>query len=204
MHGDCQCLMTERLANIATHAFGLAVCLAGIVPLCQRAGLKWTCVVYLFSLIGVYLFSTASHWATDDKLRNTLRQLDQGFIFLLVVATFTPFVISFLSGWYTVLIACMWGLALYGFAAKVFFNHEQVMVWPHIVLGWVPLICVPALLSHVSPSALVLAVVGGCFYTIGTYFLINDDIPYYHAVWHILVMCGSVTHYLAILLFAYP
>ena len=39
----------------------------------------------------------------------------------------------------------------------------------------------------------------GLFYTSGTWFFAHDSKPYFHGVWHIFVLLGSVAHWLAIL-----
>ena len=38
----------------------------------------------------------------------------------------------------------------------------------------------------------------------GVYFYNRDYRSYYHALWHIFVLMGSLTHYLAVLFYAVP
>jgi hemolysin III len=51
---------------------------------------------------------------------------------------------------------------------------------------------------------LALLVAGGVLYTIGIAFFAFDRVPYFHMVWHLFVIAGSVCHYLAVLLYATP
>jgi len=44
-----------------------------------------------------------------------------------------------------------------------------------------------------------LIILGGIFYSIGVVFYKADRIPFNHAIWHLFVLAGSITHYFAIL-----
>jgi hemolysin III len=45
---------------------------------------------------------------------------------------------------------------------------------------------------------------GGLFYTLGIVFFANDRLRYFHALWHVFVLAGSVAHYYAVLLYVVP
>jgi hemolysin III len=133
------------------------------------------------------------------------RALDQGFIYFLIAATYTPFSLAYLrtTEWW-LLLGAVWGVALYGFVSKVFFAHrvEAVSIWPYVLLGWLPIISVPALIHLVDDAAFWWMLVGGLCYTVGTVFLVCDQkVRHFHAIWHLLVIAGSACHFLAILLF---
>ena len=52
---------------------------------------------------------------------------------------------------------------------------------------------------------MVLIFLGGVLYTLGILFLMLDEkYPYFHAVWHVLVMSASVCHYCAVMLYVIP
>jgi len=51
-------------------------------------------------------------------------------------------------------------------------------------------------------TALVLLVLGGVFYTSGTVFYVLDTrLKHAHGIWHLFVLAGSISHYLAVLLY---
>ena len=200
----------EELANRITHGIGLLLSLVGVAVMVQVLGQgdAWRvagCSVYLFSLIGVYAMSTLSHTFETPKLRTMFRALDQGAIYLLIAATYTPFSMAYLrtTPWWIVL-GLVWGIALWGFCSKVFFAYrvERVSMWPCIVLGVIPFICVPRLMGVVSTGALWLMLLGVAFYTMGLVFWVNDRrVRQFHAVWHVFVIAGSTCHFVAILVF---
>ncbi len=201
----------EELANRITHGIGLLLSLVGVTVMVAVLGTSdggWRvagCSVYLASLIGVYLMSTLSHTFETPRLRSFFRALDQGTIYLLIAATYTPFSMAYLHTvpWWIVL-GLVWAIALWGFVSKVMFTHrvEEVSMWPCVILGTIPFVCVPSLVGVVSLAALWWMLLGVGFYTLGLVFWVNDRrVRHFHAVWHILVLAGSTCHFVGILLF---
>lgn len=200
----------EELANRITHGIGLILSLIGVMVMVTVLGNGdfWRvagCSVYLASLIGVYAMSTLSHTFETPRLRSFFRALDQGAIYFLIAATYTPFSMVYLHTipWWIVL-GVVWSIALWGFCSKVLFAHrvEEVSMWPCIVLGAIPFVCVPSLIGVVSLAALWWMLLGVAFYTLGLVFWVNDRrVRHFHAVWHVLVMAGSTCHFVGILMF---
>ena len=201
----------EELVNTATHGAGLVLSLAGagvLVGCVLSAGDAWLmvgCSVYAATLVAVYATSTLSHGISNPRLRHFFRALDQSFIYLLIVSTFTPFALAYLSfDWCLWLLGLMWTIALVGFFSKILFAHRvnSVSVWIYLLLGWLPVVAIVPLMEVMPRSALRWLFVGGLCYTIGTAFLIFDRrVLHFHAVWHLFVVAGSTCHYIAVLFF---
>ena len=201
---------SEELANRVTHGFGLVLSIGGalIMAAVLGSGDFWRaagCCVYLASLIALYAMSTLSHTFQSPRLRSLFRSLDQGAIYLLIAATYTPFSLAYLrtTPWW-ILLGVVWAIALYGFFGKVLFAHrvESVSMWPCIVLGGIPFVSVPALLGVVSIGALWWMMIGVGCYSAGLVFWLNDRrVRHFHAVWHLLVVAGSACHFVGILMF---
>ncbi len=195
----------DELANALTHGLGSLLAVAASVWMIARAGAtgNWplivACTAYGFSLAGVFFSSAMSHWIMDAAGRTVFRRLDQGFIYLLIVATYTPFSLVYLPGWWwaTILIT-MWLIALAGFASKVLLAHrvDRVSVIGYIALGWLPALGGVTAAANVPPEALWGIVGGGVLYTIGTWFLFHDRRRwFYHAVWHVFVVAAAAVHF---------
>ncbi len=201
----------EELINAGTHALGLVLAVIGALIMAGSVaadGDAWRtigCGVYLASLITVYAMSTLSHMITTPRWKLLFRRLDQGFIYLLIVATYTPFSLAYLrTGLWWALLAAMWTVAIIGFVAKVFFSHrvEAVSLASYMLLGWMPIMAAPALMRLMPIGAFWWMVGGGVCYTVGTLFLLNDErVRHFHAVWHLCVIAGSICHFLGILIF---
>ncbi|MEX0714737.1 MAG: hemolysin III family protein [Pirellulales bacterium] len=202
-------LRVEEPINSATHGIGFVLSIAGVVLLLATAadfGDVWqlaACAVYGGSLIAVYAASTLSHLFQAPRLRRLFRIVDQALIFLLIAGTYTPIAFTWLRhGHWWIVLALMWAIASAGFVSKAIFVHriEGVSTMLHVLMGWLPVVTVKTLIDRAPPGLLWWMLAGGICYTVGTIFLNRDQkVPYFHAVWHLMVVAGSACHYWAIL-----
>ena len=201
---------SEELVNSITHGIGLVLSVIGAIVMAVALGRGdvWRvmgCGVYLASLITVYAMSTMMHSCHTPRWKSFFRALDQGSIYLLVAATYTPFALAYLrtSVWW-ILLGLIWAIALQGFLAKVLFAYrvETPAIWPHLLIGGIPFISIPTLLGVISIGALWWMLVGAACYVVGLVFFVNDErVRHFHAVWHVFVIAGSMCHFMGIYLF---
>jgi hemolysin III len=194
----------SEVANTLTHAAGTVLAVVGTFFLVSRSIgygslLFAACLVYGVSLTGVFLCSTLSHWIVEEPHRTRFRRLDQGFIYLLIVATYTPFSIVYLreTRWWIIL-AAMWAIAIAGFASKVVHSHRvnRVSILSYLILGWLPALGGWPSGADIPVEAVLGVLGGGVVYTIGTWFLVNDRRRwYFHACWHVFVMAAAAIHF---------
>jgi hemolysin III len=203
----------EEIANSVTHGVGLLVGVAGAVLLViVAAGRRdWTILVcdaiYATTLVTVYSASTIYHALPPRRTKAVFQILDRSAIYLLIAGTYTPFALLNLRGpWGYTLASIEWGLAALGIVGTAVAPGRmmRVAVPLYAVMGWLIVVAPGPLLVHVAPTGLALLVAGGLLYTIGIVFFAFDRIPYFHMVWHLFVIGGSVCHYVAILLYAVP
>jgi hemolysin III len=199
----------DELVNTITHGFGFLIAVVGAQAMLSRlAGHDnhWVvvgCLTYIFSLLSVFAMSTLAHGSTSAKWKLRFRALDQGFIYLLIVATYTPYALAYLHGpqWFA-LMCVMWSIAIAGFVAKVFFAHriDSVSITAPLILGWIPIVAMPTLM-HTAPSgAFEMIISGGICYMAGIVFFIYDErVRHFHAVWHLWVIAGSACHFYGVL-----
>jgi hemolysin III len=201
---------SEELANSITHGLGVVLSVAGALVMTSVYGTDdpWRiagCSIYLTSLIALYAMSTLSHLVREPARRSFFRALDQGAIYLLIAGTYTPFSMAYLhtARWW-ILLGLVWLVALWGFLSKVVLRHrvESVSALPCLILGAMPFIAVPTLVNTLSVAALGWMMLGVACYVVGLVFWLNDrKVRHFHAVWHILVIAGSMSHFMGILLF---
>lgn len=208
--------ISEETVNQITHGAGCLLSLVGAAVLCRWVafhGDSWQivgCCVYSATLVAVYGASTLSHsFEQHAAWRHFWRMVDQVCIFLLIAGTYTPFGLRYMRDpAYLALLAAIWLFALVGVFFKIFFARlRNVTTAAYLMLGWLPILAARAIVERVPVPALVLIVAGGVLYSVGTWFLTHDDkVPYFHGVWHLLVMAASACHYFAILFFVagYP
>ncbi len=197
-----------EIVNSATHGMGLVLAVSAGMMLTFQAmaqGDRWRtsgCLVFAATLVGVYAASTLSHLAQRRPWRQYFRMWDQGLIYLLISGTYTPFALTYLrDGWWWLLTGAMWTLAAYGFINKIAFQHrvDRISLWLYLLLGWLPILGAPWYGSYLPGGCMAWMLGGGVVYTLGAVFLMLDHKwPYFHGVWHLLVIAGSACHFLAV------
>ena len=198
----------DESANLITHGLGFLLSLVATVYLMRlvvpghQLQTIVACGVYCSTLVLLYAASTLSHTFHDLELRRLFRTLDQACIFLLIAGSITPYAVIFLNhGWWWLLLWTMWGLALTG---VVFVLRRRDLSGPakfsYGVMGWLPIVALWELYHRAPLDMLLWLVAGGAFYSIGAIFLTLDRrVRYFHAVWHLLVIAGSICHYVGII-----
>ena len=199
----------ERLNSI-THLMGTVLAAAGavvLVVLAARQGDPWKIVsfsIYGTLLFALYTLSTLYH-STRGKAKDVLRKLDQCSIYLLIAGTYTPFTLVSLRGaWGWSLFGVIWGLAALGIAQEAWLGKGAriLSLVIYVLMGWLSVIAVKPLLAALTPAGFAWLAAGGLFYTGGIiFYALDEKLRHGHGIWHLFVLAGSASHYLAILLY---
>lgn len=199
----------ERL-NSFSHLVGAMLALAGMGVLivnAARQGDPWKIVsfsVYGACLFSLYAFSTLYH-SLHHRAKTVFRKLDHLAIYLLIAGTYTPFtLVTLRGGWGWSLFGAIWGLAGVGMALE-FLPRRGARILPVMIcvlMGWLVLIALKPLLQALPWAGFVWLLLGGLFYTFGIAFYgLDAKLRHAHGIWHLFVLAGSISHYLAILLY---
>jgi hemolysin III len=203
----------EDLASSITHGIGLALGVAGVAVMVTLAALRGGAIhvvtVGLFgaAILLVYLSSTLYHACRGTRYERGLRVLDHTAIYALIDGSYTPFLLVLIrGGWGWSLFGVLWGLTAAGGAFKLFFVHRfaGVSTAIYVAMGWMGVIALGPILTHLSGGALGWIAAGGLAYTAGVAFFVWDRLPFNHAIWHLFVMAGTACHFFAVLLYVVP
>lgn len=203
----------EEIANSLTHGIGLAASVAGLAVLVIIACLRgdaWhivSCSVFGASLIALYSSSTFYHACRIPERKQLLRMIDHSCIYLLIAGTYTPITLTHMRGaWGWTLFGLVWGLAVFGLCFKWICRHRFQIFSTilYVAMGWLIVIAVRPMIELVPTGCLYWLLAGGLFYTFGVIFYALDRIPYFHTIWHLFVLGGSVSHYCAVLFYVLP
>ena len=199
----------EEIFNSVSHGVGGLLAIAGTVVLIVFAAIysnAWGVVssaIYGASLIILYTMSTLYHAITNTTAKKFFRIMDHNTIFFLIAGTYTPVTLVPLRGkigW--VLFGIVWGAAIVGIVLNSIdlekFKKPSVICY--IAMGWVVLFAVKPMLANVNALSLWLLLIGGVFYTVGVLFYSHKEKKYFHSVWHLFTIAGSVFHYFSVLL----
>ena len=203
--------MGEEIAHAVTHGVGAALAVAGLVVLVWLAAMRadaWRIVsfsVYGATLTLLYLASTLYHAFPWPRVKRIFKILDHTSIYLLIAGTYTPICLVAMRGpWGWTLFGLIWAMAIGGILFKVFLigRAKILSVAFYIAMGWLAVVAVKPMWVMLPKAAIVWIFAGGIFYTLGVVFYAMKGVRYHHAVWHGFVLCGSVSHFFAMLVLA--
>ncbi|RAW02868.1 PAQR family membrane homeostasis protein TrhA [Pseudochryseolinea flava] len=199
----------QEIANAISHGIGALFSIAALVLLIVVSAIHGTAWhVAGFSIFGatmiiLYMSSTLYHALTNDRAKHLFRKFDHMSIFLLIAGTYTPFCLTVLNNWigWTVL-GIVWSCAAAGIVVKAFHTgkYEKLSTFLYVMMGWIILPAIKPLYDAVPFWTFILLMAGGAFYTMGTYFFLKDQKRYYHSIWHLFVLAGTVSHFFSVLL----
>ena len=199
----------EELWNGLTHFTGVILTVIGI-PLLFYFDNKITSlstlsiILFSFGLLLVYSSSSVYHFIITPTLKKKFQILDHISIYYLILGSYAPVCLitlyeySGINIFITVLI-----LSIIGTLIKLFFTgrFQIFSLLLYLGMGWLIVIDINFLFELLNVEAKLLLIVGGLSYTLGTIFYSLDKIKYFHSIWHLFVLSGSVSHYLMILLY---
>jgi len=203
----------EEFVNVLSHGVGLLLSIAALTLMVVFASLDgnaWHIVgaaIFGASLVVLYLASTLFHGVRKPDVRRWLNVFDHAAIYILIAGTYTPFLLVTLNGaWGWSLFGVIWGLAIAGVVFKIFFTgrFNAVSTIVYVLMGWLIVIAIVPLFENLPTAGLIWLVAGGISYSVGAVFFMFDRLPFNHAIFHFLVLGGSVCHFFAVFLYVIP
>jgi hemolysin III len=176
----------EEIANSVTHGVGIVFSLVALTLLVVFAVMRddgWSLaggIVFGVSLVLLYTGSTLYHAIPFPRARHVFKILDHSAIYVLIAGTYTTTEAfwTYRPGWLSVVV--------------------------YVGMGWLVAFMVGPLRAALPANGIALLFAGGLAYTGGTVFYAIKRVPYFHMVWHLFVIAGSVCHFLAVLLYVMP
>ena len=196
-----------------THFIGFVAAIFLLPPLLIKAAVRGSDIssmiglsIYGLSLIVLYGASSAHHsFILPERGTTILKRFDHIAIFYLIAGTYTPLCLTLMKDTQgKFLLTAVWIAAVIGTLIKFFFVYcpKYVSSILYIVMGWFALFRIVTLYHLLGVYGFFWLLAGGIFYTIGgvLYALkirISDRWSE-HEVFHILVLLGSLCHYVLI------
>jgi hemolysin III len=197
----------EEKLNIWSHAFGLLLSIIAFPFLVIKSfnfdgfWKPTSFIVYGFSLIILYAASTFYHASTVPKKRRKLNIVDHAAIYVLIAGSYAPFTLVGLdSSLGNYMFVFVWIFALVGVVLKLFFTgkFDKLSTSMYLLMGWQVFFFINPLIESLSTFSLNYLFIGGVFYSIGAILYMIKRLPYNHAIFHLFVLLGSFSHFLAI------
>ena len=201
LHGSAAVATIIGLGFLLARAWGNAPAIAGAL-------------IFGIALLVMYTISSLYHsipWGESWKRR--LQRVDHSMIYLVVAGTFTPIAIATLTGAELAIgLSLLWSLALVGILLKAFLPgvKTSLSITLQLLMGWLALVFLPDIYRQLGIGAIVFIFLGGLSYTLGAIVFASKRPKLwsksfsYHELFHVLVIAGSVFHFIAVLGYAIP
>jgi len=203
----------EEKLNVISHALGLVLSIAALVLLVVYSSIYGSAKhivsfsIYGASLIVLYSASTFYHYSKNPKLRKRLNIFDHAAIYILIAGTYTPFTLVVLKGWVGwTIFGVSWGLALIGVILKLFYTgkYDKISTFAYVLMGWLIIFAIKPLINNLPFEGLMWLLSGGILYTIGAILFSLKNLKYNHIIFHIFVLLGSFSHFMAVFFYVLP
>ncbi len=197
----------EELLNVLTHGLGAVLSVIALVLLIVYTSLKGNLlnvavgIVFGLSLVLLYSASTIYHAVVKLSHKKLWKRIDHLSIYILIAGTYTPVMLVGLKGiWGWTIFSLIWLLVVVGFAFKFskYRYNEKLSLGLYAIMGWLCIVAIKPIMEHLSTNALLFIALGGICYTVGIYFYAKDHKRYYHPIWHLFVLGGSIFHFFAV------
>lgn len=204
----------EEIMNMVTHITGgglgviiLLLCvvksaLTGNIPGVIGSG------IYGGSMITLYAVSSVYHGLAPSTGKKVMQIIDHCTIYFLIAGTYTPIMLSAfiprypIIGW-GVLIA-EWGLTALA-ATLTAIDLKKYNIFSmicYIFMGWGIIFFTPQAVQVLTVPGFMWLLAGGVVYTIGAILYgIGAERHWFHSVFHIFVVLGSVLQFISILFY---
>jgi hemolysin III len=200
--------LDEETANWITHALGIVFSIVTIPFMMSYAinhstySTVWGVSVFGFAMLMVYMASTIYHASKPDtNAKRVLRIWDHIGIFVMIAGSYTPLVIKYIdTPTATLFLSIMWSIVVLGSILKIYFTGKYVLleVIIYIVMACMLVFIIKPLVANIPAEIFSYILAGGIFYGVGVAFYLWKKLNYHHAVWHVFVLAGTVTHFVAI------
>ncbi len=205
----------EEITNMVTHIVGGAMGIVVLVTCIIRAASHHnvygvvTASIYGACMICLYVMSSVYHGLHPSTGKRVMQIIDHCTIYFLIAGTYTPVALSALRPSYPVLGWCIFGLewgltalavSLTAVDLKKFNVFSQIC---YICMGWAIVPFIPQTIAVMTKPGFWLLLAGGISYTVGAILYgIGSKKHWFHSVFHIFVVLGSLLQYFAILFYA--
>jgi hemolysin III len=161
-------------------------------------------ILFSFGLLAVYSTSTLYHFILNSELKKRFKVLDHMSIYYLILGSYAPVCLITLYDYSGIgIFIAVLILSIIGTIKKLFFTgkYEFISLLLYLAMGWLIIFDINSLFRLIDSNAKLLLILGGVSYTFGVLFYAFSNIKYFHSIWHLFVLTGSILHYFMILIY---
>ena len=199
---------SETIADLTVHVTGLCFGFIAAAVLLGRTATQAEITdlvaasIYALGLLSMLTLSAAYNLWPVSPTKWRLRRFDHSAIYLLIAATYTPFVLDTKVGTNALdVLIGIWCVAALGIAIKLSLpgRLDRLSIGVYVAMGWCAIILWRGQDALMPSGAFRLLVAGGAFLMLGLVFHIWQKLRFQNAIWHFFVLLGITCHYAAVL-----
>lgn len=197
----------EERINAISHGLGALLGAVGLALLVRRAARFGETIhvvsvtIFGVSIILLYLVSCLYHAVPRSRGKEILRVLDHCSIFLLIVGSYAPICLVTVGGklgWTVFIINAVCGLLGILLNIISFQRWKRLSQVLYLVMGWMGVMMIPVIYRNMTRLGFVLLLLGGVSYTVGVIFYRKKEKKYWHGIWHIFVLLGTLMQFFTV------
>ncbi len=187
----------ELIADGVVHVFGvlsglIAATVLIVLTAVYATGLDVAVVsIYVAGLMAMLVFSaTYNLWPVSPR-KWMLRRFDHSAIYILIAATYTPFIMQVKDNAFAVaLLIGVWCVAIVGIILKLVLpgRFDRLSIVLYLAMGWSGFMIYDVVIPSLPTTALWFVVVGGVLYSLGVIFHAWRQLRFQNAIWHSFVL----------------
>jgi hemolysin III len=158
--------------------------------------------IYVAGLLSMLVLSATYNLWPVSRTKWVLRRFDHSAIYLLIAATYTPFIVELKDSIFAIAVLIgVWCIAVFGIVLKLGWpgRFDRLSVGLYLALGWSGLMLYDSVVAALPNMALWFVVAGGALYSLGVIFHAWRRLRFQNVIWHSFVLLGAACHYTAVL-----
>jgi hemolysin III len=158
--------------------------------------------IYVAGLLSMLVLSATYNLWPVSPVKWALRRFDHSAIYLLIAATYTPFILELKDSVFALaLLVCVWCVAILGIVLKLRYpgRFDRVAVGIYLAMGWSGVMLYDSVVKALPALVLDFILAGGLLYSFGVIFHAWRRLRFQNAIWHGFVLAGAACHYTAVL-----
>ena len=157
--------------------------------------------LFIAGMLLMYISSTLYHAAVSPAVKRRLRVFDHISIYVMIAGSYSLICMTVVGGWIGwSLFGFLWACVVAGVIGKFIAlgKHPRLSLALYLLMGWVALLIIWPMWVKLPHAAFWWIIAEGLLYTGGAYFFRGDEKhPYWHAVWHVFIVLGAMSHTIA-------
>ena len=206
----------EEKLNTITHIFGALLTLFATIFCIVRSTTLGRNdylaigLVYCLSMLMVFVCSSVYHGLPRCRAKKVMRMIDYTAIYFMLMGTITPYMllsvakINYKLGWILFTLCLIATIISIILTLTAFSKTKSIRMVLYIVIGLCAFSSIFIIGDEVNPDAVKLVLLGNGAYILGLIlFAIGAKKPYFHTVFHIMVVIGASIHFINLFVYIF-